>query len=339
MISSKNILVTGGLGYIGAHVAKSLIAQGFQVTILDNVWCQRPNQVPQAKIVYGDLNDTSLLQQLFSQEKFSAVIHMAAFIQVGESSKDPEKYFKNNVVNTFNLLSVMRQYNCNTLVFSSTAAIFGNPLYTPIDEAHPKNPLNPYGRYKLMVEELLLDFHHSYGLNFGSLRYFNAAGCEADGDIGELHEPETHLIPLVLQVASGRKENIAIYGDDYPTEDGTCIRDYIHVTDLSEAHGLLLKYLWSGGAERYFNLGTNIGYSVKEVISICEKITGKKITTLIHNRRAGDSAVLLADGCKARNILGWQPRFSDLETIIKNAWAWECKLTSHVISGRSREVI
>jgi UDP-glucose 4-epimerase len=325
MKTNKNILVTGGLGYIGAHVVKSLISSGFKVTLLDNIWHNRPNHVVGANIVHGDLNDNSLLETLFDQEKFTAVVHMAAFIQVGESSQEPEKYFQNNVINSANLLSIMRKYDCNTLVFSSTAAIFGNPQYTPIDELHPRNPLNPYGRYKLIVEELLQDFHNSYGLNFGVLRYFNAAGCDPDGSIGELHEPETHLIPLILQVASGRKKSIAIYGDDYPTIDGTCIRDYIHVNDLSEAHGLLLKYLWAGGTERYFNLGVNKGYSVKEVIAICEKVTGVKINVEIQPRRVGDSPVLLADGNKARTILAWEPQYSDLETIIKHAWAWELR--------------
>ncbi len=325
-LSEKKVLVTGGLGYIGAHVARLLHLCGLGVTIIDNIWHNKPNQVEGVEVIKGDVNDHALLERLFALRKFDAVIHMAGFIQVGESTQVPSKYFHNNVINAAHLLDIMLKFGCNYFILSSTAAVFGDPEYLPIDEQHPKKPLNPYGRYKWMLEELLEDYHQAYGLHFGALRYFNAAGCDPESKIGELHEPETHLIPLMLQVANGRRDFIPIFGTDYSTPDGTCIRDYIHVSDLSEAHLLLLKYLWNGGTEKFFNLGTNVGYSVKQVIAAGEKITGRKINTMLYPRREGDSPILIADGTKAKNILNWQPKLSDLETILSHAWLWEQNL-------------
>lgn len=332
----KNILITGGLGYIGAHVANLFVKENFNVIVLDNVWHGHPNKINANKIIYGDVGNKVLLDELFSVYKFDAVIHLAGYIQVGESTQEPYKYFQNNVINTLTLLDIMLKHQCNFFIFSSTAAIFGEPHYIPIDEQHPKQPLNPYGQYKLLIEELLQTHYAREGLKFGVLRYFNAAGCDSSGTIGELHEPETHLIPLILQVVNQRREFIAIFGNDYATFDGTCIRDYIHVNDLSRAHLLLLNYLQEGGKDFFFNLGTGEGYSVKQIITAVEKITGKKVNTRIYPRRSGDPAVLIADGAKAKKILGWQSKFSNIETIITDAWNWETKLKNGATSLKGK---
>lgn len=321
----RNILITGGLGYIGSHVAYLCLMQGYNVFILDNIWHKKPNNVTGATIIYGDVGDTGLVANLFGTFNIDAVIHMAGYIQVGESCEKPEKYFTNNVINTLKFLDTMLNYECKYFIFSSSAAVFGEPKSIPIDENHPKSPLNPYGNNKLTIEKALLDYKAKANLRFGVLRYFNAAGCDIDSGLGELHEPETHLIPLILQAASNRRDFISIYGDDYPTPDGTCIRDYIHVSDLGEAHLLLLNYLQSGGVDPFFNLGTNRGYSVKQVLLSCEEITGRKIPTRILPRRPGDSPILVADGTKARKILGWNPKRSDIGTILSDAWFWEKK--------------
>jgi UDP-glucose 4-epimerase len=321
------ILVVGGAGYIGSHMVRCLQRAGLTPVVLDNLVCGYASSVQGgAELIVGDIGDAAFLDQLFSSRQFGGVMHFASYIQVGESVSDPAKYYDNNVARTITLLNAMVKHNVQHFIFSSTAATFGNPEYVPIDEKHPTNPINPYGRSKLMIEQLLEDYNAAYGLRFGCLRYFNAAGAEPDGTIGECHEPETHLIPLVLQVASGRRAHIKVFGNDYPTADGTCIRDYIHVTDLSEAHLLLLRALQGGMNKARFNLGTGVGYSVMEVIETSRAVTGCDIPVQIEARRAGDPASLIADGSAARSVLGWNPTLSDLHTIITHAWNWEQRL-------------
>ena len=264
-----------------------------------------------------------MLNRLFADGNFDVVMHFASFIQVGESVIDPASYYRNNFTNTQNLLDAMVAHNVSSLVFSSTAAIFGEPEYTPIDENHIKQPVNPYGRTKLMVEQMLADYDLAYGLKSVCLRYFNAAGADPEGLLGERHDPETHLIPLVLQVASGRREDITVFGDDYDTSDGTCVRDYIHVSDLCDVHHLAMQKLWSNQKSDVFNLGNGNGFSVQEIIDIAAKVTGEKIKVTKGERRSGEPDVLVADSSRAKNELGWQPRFSQLETIIEHAWQWE----------------
>ncbi|MEG0870703.1 MAG: UDP-glucose 4-epimerase GalE [Hafnia sp.] len=275
------------------------------------------------KFVQGDLSDQSLLDRLFEKNAFEAVIHFASSIQVGESMIDPGKYYKNNLANGLNLLSAMLKHGVDKLIFSSTAAIFGNPIYTPIDEAHPKNPINTYGQTKLMFEQILADYDRAYGLRSVCLRYFNAAGCHPDGILGERHDPETHLIPLVLETASGHRQEITVYGEDYNTQDGTCIRDYIHVLDLAEAHWLALKHLMEGGKSEHYNLGNGNGYSVSEVIKTVEQVTAKSVNVQHGPRRAGDPAVLVANSKKIREELGWNPKIANLADIVQHAWCWQ----------------
>jgi UDP-glucose 4-epimerase len=324
----QDILVIGGAGYIGSHMLRCLQQQGLNPVVLDNLVGGYRHAVGNAEFIEGDLGDAALLDTLFSQRHFAGVIHFASYIQVGESVSNPSKYYDNNVARTITLLNAMVKHKVQHFIFSSTAAIFGNPDYLPIDEKHPKNPINPYGRSKLMVEQLLADYGTAYGLRYGCLRYFNAAGAMPDASIGECHEPETHLIPLVLQAASGRRPAIKIFGDDYDTPDGTCVRDYIHICDLADAHFLLLQRLQGGMERGYFNLGTGTGYSVKEVIDTAKKITGKAIPVVMEARRAGDPPSLIADGSAAREQLGWQPKISDLPTLIRHAWAWELQARS-----------
>lgn len=320
-----NILVVGGAGYIGSHMAKLLATNGYEVLILDNLSTGFRDAARYGRLIEGDLADQNMLDRIFSENPITAVLHFAAFSQVGESIHEPARYYRNNVGNTQNLLDAMLRYDVRRFIFSSTAAVFGDPQYTPIDERHRLSPINPYGRSKRMVEEVLADYEHSYGLRFVTLRYFNAAGSDPDGELGERHDPESHLIPLVLQVASGRREHIAVYGNDYQTADGTCIRDYIHVWDLCSAHLLALKHLLTGGESNAFNLGNGNGFSVQEVIDTARQVTGKTIPSLVQKRRPGDPAVLVTDSAKARTTLGWAPRFDTLDTIIAHAWEWESK--------------
>lgn len=320
-----NVLVVGGAGYIGSHMIKSLNQHGCRITVLDNLSSGHANAVLAGDMVVGDLSDGLVLDSLFSSCTFDVVMHFASSILVGESVKDPAKYYRNNVTNTQNLLDVMVRYNVKKLVFSSTAAIFGEPQYTPIDEKHPKLPINPYGRSKWMVEQILEDFDRAYGLKSVCLRYFNAAGADPKGDLGERHDPETHLIPLILQTISGRRDSFSVFGRDYETKDGTCIRDYIHVSDLCDAHWLAIKYLLDGGDSQCFNLGNGNGFSVQEVIYMCEKVTGKKLKVIESGRREGDPAVLVADSLLARQLIGWNQKFGNLEDIIRHAWLWEKK--------------
>lgn len=323
-----NILVVGGAGYIGSHMVKQLSAKGFSIVVLDNLSTGYRDSARYGNLVIGDLADVNFLENLFSQYQFSAVMHFAASSLVSESISDPAKYYRNNVAGTLNLLEVMLRHKVNSFIFSSTAATFGNPVYTPIDEQHPQMPINPYGSSKLMIERMLQDFANAYGLNSVSLRYFNACGADPEGELGECHDPETHLIPIILQVASGRRNAVTVFGRDYPTDDGTCIRDYIHIEDLCFAHGLALDALLQGrliGAEA-FNLGNGMGFSVQQVIDVCQVVVGKdgySIEVLEGDRRAGDPAVLVADASRARNILGWEPFYPELSEIIEHAWQWE----------------
>lgn len=324
------ILVVGGAGYIGSHMVKMLLDAGQSVVTLDNLANGHRDAVLGGEFVLGDLDDTALLDGLFRSHNFDAVMHFASFIQVGESVKEPAKYYRNNVACTLNLLDAMVTHGVRKFIFSSTAAIFGEPCYTPIDEAHPREPINPYGRSKLMVEQVLADYDLAYGLKSVCLRYFNAAGADPDGRLGERHDPETHLIPLVLQAASGRRESISVYGDNYATPDGSCIRDYIHVTDLCEAHFLALEYLFNRNSSAAYNLGNGRGFSVHEVIDSARRVTGKTINVVRESRRDGDPAVLVADSSLAREVLGWKPKYSDLDAIVGHAWRWE---QSHDKSG------
>ena len=324
-----NILVVGGAGYIGSHMVKYLGQKGCKVVTLDNLSSGYRDAVVCGEFVQGDISDTNFLRQLFASYSFDVVMHFASFIQVGESVREPVKYYQNNVCNTLNLLSVMKEYNVDKFVFSSTAAIFGEPEAALINEGHPQKPLNPYGRSKLMVEQILQDYARGYQFNSVSLRYFNAAGADPEGELGERHFPETHLIPLILQVAAKRKSSISIFGTDYDTPDGTCIRDYVHVTDLCAAHWLAVQKLVDGARGNFaFNLGSGNGFSVREVIDAAEKVTGQSIATSIEERRAGDPARLVADSLLAKSELGWKPEFVQLEAIIQHAWNWELKYLS-----------
>jgi UDP-glucose 4-epimerase len=318
-----NILVIGGAGYIGSHMVKKLGRMGCQVTTLDNLSNGHRDAVLCGTFVEGDLADSPLLEQLLSIDRFDAVMHFASFIQVGESVEQPAKYYENNVTNTLRLLGAMRKANIKRFIFSSTAATFGTPQYTPIDENHPQNPINPYGRSKLMVEQMLEDFDRAYGLKSVCLRYFNAAGADPEGELGERHSPETHLIPLVLQAASGKRSHISVYGRDYDTPDGTCVRDYVHVSDLCEAHWLGLQSLMDGAGSQNYNLGNGNGFSVQEVIDTAKWVTGKPIPELDAPRRSGDPNRLVANATRAKKFLGWEPQFTDLRTIVRHSWEWE----------------
>jgi UDP-glucose 4-epimerase len=321
----KTILVTGGAGYIGSHTVKTVERSGYQVIILDNLVYGHQDLVENclgAKLIVGDLKNRSLLDDLFSKYNIEAVIHFAAYAYVGESIVNPAKYYNNNVLGTLTLLDAMLAASVKKLVFSSTCATYGIPQQIPIPEDHSQNPINPYGNSKLMVEKILSDYSAAYNLNYVCFRYFNAAGADKDGFLGEDHQPETHLIPLVLLAALGQKESISVFGTDYPTPDGTCIRDYIHVSDLASAHLLGLEYLLNGGESEIFNLGNGNGFSVKEIIEAVRQITGKQIVVKNCDRRPGDPPALIGSSEKAKEILGWQPRFSDLKQIITHAWQW-----------------
>lgn len=318
-----NVFVVGGAGYIGSHMVKRLGQLGCAVTTLDNLSSGYREAVLCGEFIHGDLADRALLAKLLQPGRFDAVMHFASFIQVGESVQDPAKYYKNNVTNTLLLLDAMSAAGVNRFIFSSTAATFGEPQYSPIDERHPQQPINPYGRSKLMIEQVLGDYDRAYGLKSVCLRYFNAAGADPDGELGERHEPETHLIPLVLQVASGRRSHISVFGRNNDTPDGTCIRDYIHVNDLCEAHWLTLQSLMQGAGSQRYNLFNGQGFSVQAVIDAAQRVTGHKIAVQYAPRRAGDPERLVADATLARQQLGWTPQFADLDTLVRHAWAWE----------------
>ena len=321
-----NILVVGGAGYIGSHMVKFLNDAGHCVAVFDNLSTGFADAVVRGEMIHGDLAHRSQIEVVLRERHIDAVFHFASSIQVGESSTDPAKYYRNNVANTLNLLDAMRTTGVQRIVFSSTAAVYGEPEQVPIPEIHRRMPINPYGRTKSMVEDILHDYHLAYGLQSVSLRYFNAAGADPDGEIGERHDPETHLIPLILQVASGRRQSIAVFGRNFETPDGTCIRDYIHVVDLAVAHERALEKLNFKGGCHAFNLGTGQGYSVQEVINAVERVTGRPIAVEERPRREGDPACLVADVRLAYEELGWKPCLSELDTIIAHAWAWEQRL-------------
>ena len=319
------ILVTGGAGYIGSHMVKLLRASGHEVLVVDDLSTGFESALLGANWICGSIGDRALLDRVFSEHRISAVMNFASFIAVGESVAKPAEYYGNNVGNTLTLLHAMQRHGVGRYIFSSTAAIFGDPARVPIDESLVSAPINPYGRSKHMIEQVLEDFDLAYGLKSVCLRYFNAAGADPDGALGERHNPETHLIPLVLQAASGRRESIAVFGDDYDTPDGTCIRDYIHVQDLCSAHLLALEHLLKGGASKRYNLGNGKGFSVKEVIDVARAVTGQPIKIKMQPRRAGDSARLIADSSAMIRELGWRPARAELATIVADAWAWEQK--------------
>lgn len=315
------ILVTGGAGYIGSCAVEDLRAKGESVVVIDNlVYGHREAIDPSVKFYKGEIGDEDLIRKILSENNVEACMHFSAYAYVGESVEHPQKYYENNFVQTLNLLNILIENDIKKFIFSSTCATFGEPQYVPIDEKHPQNPINPYGMTKFMIEKVLQDYDKAYDLKFVALRYFNA--CGASESCGEHHDPETHLIPLILFAAQGRRDSIAIFGDDYPTPDGSAIRDYIHISDLSQAHLLALEHLRKGGDSEFINLGNGSGYSVKEVIEAARKVTGKEIKADIAPRRAGDPSRLVADAKKAREILGWNPQFPEIEKIIESAWTW-----------------
>ena len=322
---SKDILVVGGAGYIGSHMVWRLAQLGQNVIILDNLSSGFEDAVLHGTLIKGDISNTALLDNIFSSYNIDSVIHFASSIQVGESMTDPKKYYENNVVNGLNLLKAMVNHGIGQLIFSSTAAIFGNPQYTPIDEDHPRSPINTYGKTKQVFEEILADYDRAYGVRSVCLRYFNAAGAHPEGLLGERHEPETHLIPIVIECALGLRSTVTVHGNDYPTKDGTCIRDYIHVMDLAEAHWLALQYLNAGGSSDSFNLGNGTGYSIKEVITAVEQCTNVSIPVTYGACRAGDPATLIANPSKSRAALDWRPQYS-LKDIVTHAWKWHSSI-------------
>lgn len=317
------ILVTGGAGYIGSHYVLYERARGSSVVVLDNLVYGHREAVLDAPLVEGDLGDRAVLDRVFTEYPIEAVVHFAAFAFVGESVTDPGKYYRNNLGATLQLLDAMRDHSVPHLIFSSTCATYGSPVYVPMDEQHPQNPINPYGESKYFCEKIMQAYDRAYGLRFTALRYFNAAGCDPEGRTGESHDPETHLLPLVLQAALGARGPVSIFGADYDTPDGTCIRDYIHVLDLAQAHSLALDRLRSGAGSASYNLGTETGYSVRQVIRLCEGVTGRPVPAQQAPRREGDPPRLVAAAGKARAELGWQPRYLDLEQTIATAWRWE----------------
>lgn len=319
----KNILVIGGCGYIGSHMVKCLLEAGHHVVILDDLSTGFRDSLLGGTLITGDVGDPALLDDLFSRQSFDGVLHFASLIQVGESVVDPARYYACNVAKTLTLIDAMRRHGVGNLIFSSTAAVFGEPTQVPIGEDHPRLPINPYGMTKHMVELMLKDFDRAYGLRSVALRYFNAAGADPMARIGERHHPETHLIPLALQAVLGRRAALSVFGRDYATPDGTCIRDYIHVDDLCDAHWLALEYLWRGGDTMAFNLGNGEGFSVQQVLDAVAEVTGSPVPLHDAPRREGDPARLVADAALARSVLGWNPRYADLTTIVRHAWQWE----------------
>ena len=316
-----NILVTGGAGYVGSHAARLLDRAGHQVWVYDNLALGHRGAFRPERLIVGDLIDRPKLTAALAEKQIDAVMHFAAISLVPESVSDPAKYYQNNVVGSLSLLEAMRAAGVQRIVFSSTTATYGIPQTLPITEDEPQRPITPYGFCKVVIEQALADYAAAYGFGYAALRYFNASGASPDGDIGEDHKPESHLIPLVLQVALGQRPHITVFGEDYPTPDGTCIRDYVHVDDLGTAHVLALDHL-RPGTELKLNLGTGGGYSVRQVIEMCRRVTGHQIPAIVGPRRAGDPPELVADPSRAKTVLNWQPRYADLEAIVATAWNW-----------------
>lgn len=324
------ILIVGGAGYIGSHINKELTKEGFETVVFDNLYSGKKELVKWGEFFEGDLGNIEKIREVFKKYPIEAVLHFAAFKAVGESVIDPQKYYKNNVANTLNLFEVMKENGVNKFIFSSSAATFGEPKYIPIDEKHPQNPINPYGETKLIVEHIMRDYDKAYGMRYVALRYFNACGADLEAEVGEWPGSSSNLIPLVLDAAIGRREDIKVFGDDYETPDGTCVRDYIHVTDLADAHVLALKHLLNQGESESFNLGNGKGFSVKEVVEMAKKVTGIDFKVTMADRRPGDPPVLVADATKAKQILKWQPKYADLETIVSSAWNWHKKVCQKI---------
>jgi UDP-glucose-4-epimerase GalE len=319
------VLVTGGAGYIGSHAVRALAAAGERLVVLDNLVYGHREALgvsPGVEFVEGDIGDAGAVEEVFARHRVGAVMHFAAYCYVGESVQEPLKYYQNNTAKPLVLLDAMRRHGARAFIFSSTCATYGDPVQLPIDETHPQRPVNPYGWSKLMLEQVLRDCSGAYGIESVFLRYFNASGCAADGAIGEDHDPETHLIPLVLMAAKGEREAVTVFGTDYPTPDGTCVRDYIHVEDLADAHCRALAYLRRGGATVGVNLGTGTGASVREIIALAESVTGLNVPVTYGPRRPGDPAELVAKPALAREVLGWEARHRDPRTMVEHAWAW-----------------
>jgi UDP-glucose 4-epimerase len=323
------ILVCGGAGYIGSHTVKSLLREGFEVVLFDNFSSGKEELVIGGEVIRGDLDDKEPIREVFRTRKIEAVLHFASLIQVGESYLNPQRYYTHNLSTSLNLLEAMLEADVKKIIFSSSAAVYGAPQEIPITESHPLNPINPYGHTKLFVERILQDYEKAYGTRFISLRYFNAAGADPDAELGELHDPETHLIPNILLFLLGKKESFHVYGTDFPTPDGTAIRDYIHVTDLADAHVLALRKLLTSAESDFINLGASRGFSVLEVVKKAEEMTGRKVSYLAKPKRLGDVPVLLASKEKAEQRLGWRLRYSGLETIIETAWRWHRKIAKN----------
>ncbi len=315
------ILVTGGAGYVGSHASRMLAAAGHEVWVYDNLSLGHREAVAEGRLIEGDLHDGELIEQVLGEKSIDAVMHFAALTQVGESVSDPASYYNNNVLGAFSLLEAMRRAGVKRFIFSSTTATYGEPETIPITEKEPQQPINPYGFTKLVIEKVLADYASAYGLAYAALRYFNAAGAHPDGDLGEDHDPETHLIPIVLQVALGQRDQITIFGSDYSTPDGTCVRDYVHVDDLAQAHLAALDRLQEGEGLR-LNLGTGRGNSVREIVEASRRVTGCEIPVVEGERRPGDPPILVADASLARQVLDWEPRYTDIEQIIQTAWNW-----------------
>jgi UDP-glucose 4-epimerase len=322
---SRKILITGGAGYIGSHANLELAAKGYETVVLDNLVYGHREFVQRGEFVLGDISDPACLDLVFANHDIDAVMHFAAYTYVGESVQDPGKYYANNMGGTLNLLAAMRRAGVNRFIFSSTCATYGVPQEMPLTESHPQKPINPYGWTKFMIEQALADYSAAYGMQYVALRYFNAAGADPQGRVGEDHDPETHLIPLAIEAAVDPKRELSIFGTDYDTPDGTCVRDYIHVTDLAQAHILAYEYLRDGGESQYFNLGNGLGFSVREVIDCVSRVSGRAVRAKEAPRREGDPAQLVGSSERIRSVLGWEPQYAELETIVEHAWNWRMK--------------
>lgn len=326
---NMRVLITGGAGFIGSHTAKLLARSGYQPVVFDNLSTGHLSAVRWGPIVVGDLSDTALLTAVLREYDIQAVVHFAASAYVGESMTQPAKYFQNNVQNTLSLLNAMLEAGVKQIVFSSSCAVYGDPGDRLITEETLKQPMNPYGESKLFVERVLGWYQEAYGMRSVALRYFNAAGADPEGEIGENHDPETHILPLVIQTALGQRDHFSIFGNDYPTADGTAVRDYIHVSDLADAHLRALNYLTDGGESTAINLGTGKGYSVRQIVQAVERLSGRKVAVVESPRRAGDPPMLVADASRAASVLGWRPVYSDLDTIVRTAWDWLSRVQTH----------